>query len=373
MPPEIANTNTRGLRVAVAAIPNPAHEALTVPQVWPLERAEAIRLRECEAVIETDLDSFVRVGAALMEIRDKRYYRLTHPSFELYCSEKWGLKRGRAYDLIGSAKVVKALSSNGEHSMLPANERQARELVPYAPEIQDAVWKIVMETLPPGVKLTAGHVKSVAIQVSNIVAAGGIEDEDHVVTTVGELLKRHITQEGSEAFRRQTQHIQDKLGDSDEWLTADSPFLKGARTVLGGIDLDPASCEAANKIIRAKTFWSKADDGLTRDWFGRVWLNGPFSYPLVEQFTVKAIDQYDHKKTKATIILTNNATDADWCQFLLKRFPVCFPSGRVPFWREGREGTGGARQGQAFTYLGPYTDLFVKTFAPLGTVMRATK
>lgn len=373
MPPEIANTNTRGLRVAVAAIPNPAHDALTLPSLLPMSSSERTRLRECESVIETGLDSFVRVGAALMEIRDKRYYRLTHPSFELYCSEKWGLKRGRAYGLIGSAKVVEALSSNGGQSVLPANERQARELVPYEPEIQKAVWSIVTATAPKGMKITAGHIKSVAIQVSDIVNAGGMDDGDGVITPLGKLLKAHITEDVSERLRRQTQHIQDKLGDGDEWLTADSPYLKGARTVLGGIDLDPASCEAANKIIRAKTFWSKEDDGLSKDWFGRVWLNGPFSYPLVEQFTVKAVDQYEHGKTKATIILTNNATDADWCQLLLKRFPVCFPKGRVPFWREGREGVGGARQGQAFSYLGPDEGLFIRTFQPLGTIMRAIK
>ena len=48
------------------------------------------------------------------------------------------------------------------------------------------------------------------------------------------------------------------------------------RQVLGDIDLDPASCIEANKVVQAKYIFTKEDDGLTKPWFGKVWMNHPF-------------------------------------------------------------------------------------------------
>ncbi len=51
--------------------------------------------------------------------------------------------------------------------------------------------------------------------------------------------------------------------------------VDGARTLMGGIDLDPASCAKANKYIRAAEFYTKRSNGLTKSWHGRVFLNPP--------------------------------------------------------------------------------------------------
>lgn len=48
-----------------------------------------------------------------------------------------------------------------------------------------------------------------------------------------------------------------------------------AREVLGGIDLDPASCEAANQTVRATRYIDERDNGLIQEWRGRVFLNPP--------------------------------------------------------------------------------------------------
>lgn len=45
-----------------------------------------------------------------------------------------------------------------------------------------------------------------------------------------------------------------------EWL------VEKFRWTLGSIDLDPASCEDANRIVRATTFFTKENDGFFRDW-----------------------------------------------------------------------------------------------------------
>lgn len=90
-------------------------------------------LDECEAVIERGLATFVEVGDALAEVRDLRLYRNGHETFEAYCSERWGLKRQRAYELIDAAAIAERLSSIDDTPM-PANEGQARALRPVKDE-----------------------------------------------------------------------------------------------------------------------------------------------------------------------------------------------------------------------------------------------
>lgn len=54
-----------------------------------------------------------------------------------------------------------------------------------------------------------------------------------------------------------------------------SAVVESARVLLGGFDLDPASCEEANRTVRAKHYYSAQSDGLRQRWTGRVFLNPP--------------------------------------------------------------------------------------------------
>lgn len=64
-------------------------------------------------------------------------------------------------------------------------------------------------------------------------------------------------------------HQSAKMG-KDEWLTPPDLIIQ-----LGDFDLDPCS-----PVIRpwntAKNHFTINDDGLSKDWFGRVWLNPPY-------------------------------------------------------------------------------------------------
>lgn len=58
------------------------------------------------------------------------------------------------------------------------------------------------------------------------------------------------------------------------WFTPPE-IIKRVHAVMGGIDLDPASCAKANEIVGAKQFFTAADDALNRPWRGRVFVNPP--------------------------------------------------------------------------------------------------
>ncbi len=54
------------------------------------------------------------------------------------------------------------------------------------------------------------------------------------------------------------------------------PFIvDAARLTLGSIDLDPASCEEANVVVKASRYMTKEINGLVWDWHGNVFLNPP--------------------------------------------------------------------------------------------------
>lgn len=155
--------------------------------------------------------------------------------------------------------------------------------------------------------------------------------------------------------------------DGNEWYTP-VEYIEMARTLMGGIDTDPASCEWAQERVKAATYYTKDDDGLEQKWQGRVWLNPPYSWPEVEKFTRELCRQYDEGAVTEAVLLVNNCTDAAWFQALLRRFPVCFTAGRIKFERPGLE-VFATRQGQAFFYLGDNVAGFAALFGEIGTVL----
>jgi hypothetical protein len=99
-------------------------------------------LKQCENVIETGVRTFVEIGNALVEIRDKRLYKETHSDFRVYCKDRWGFEKSRAYQLIGAAKVSENVHHGGQ---TPDNERQTRELAKLPNNQQAEAWNEVVE------------------------------------------------------------------------------------------------------------------------------------------------------------------------------------------------------------------------------------
>jgi len=152
-----------------------------------------------------------------------------------------------------------------------------------------------------------------------------------------------------------------------EWYTP-GEFIEAARDVMGGIDLDPASCELAQATVQADRFFSKEQDGLAQPWHGRVWLNPPFEAAVIAPFVAKLLADYQAGAVQQAVILTDAATDTRWFHDLANTARiVCFTKGRIAFTSPLIDSQAGMR-GQAFTYLGDRPDAFAARFKAFGLI-----
>lgn len=153
-----------------------------------------------------------------------------------------------------------------------------------------------------------------------------------------------------------------------EWFTPAS-YIEKARHVLGTIDLDPASCAAAQETVNAARYYSLADDGLSQTWQGTVWLNPPYAGGLVAAFAKKMIESWAGGELPAAIMLTNSYTETSWFHALAEMSTaVCFTRGRIKFVSPHGEKCA-PTNGQSFFYFGRDLDLFHEHFVDVGLIM----
>lgn len=163
------------------------------------------------------------------------------------------------------------------------------------------------------------------------------------------------------------------MSESVEWYTP-TKYIEAAREALGGIDLDPASNDRANEIVKAVAFFTKKDDGLERDWHGRVFVNPPYGTSekygsLASAFCNKAITEYERDKVSACVILVNSVHSQNW-QAALYDYTVCFVDHRIQFISgDGEENKNPTFQ-NIFVYLGRDPLRFAGAFKEIGYVMR---
>jgi len=120
--------------------------------------------------------------------------------------------------------------------------------------------------------------------------------------------------------------------DSPEWFTP-REYVEAARQVLGAIDLDPASHVEANRIVRARRFYTAKQNGLRRPWAGRVFVNPPGG--LTAEFWHRLIDAWEAREISAAIWIGYSLEQLQTLQGYEVRsplaFPFCVPDRRIPF------------------------------------------
>lgn len=157
---------------------------------------------------------------------------------------------------------------------------------------------------------------------------------------------------------------------NDDWYTPPE-YITAAKEVMGEIDLDPASSDVANQTVQAKTYFTQETDGLKQEWFGRVWMNPPFSMPLIQRFTDKLLEEFNAGRIDQAVVITNNGTDTRWFHTLLQAAGIfCLLSGRVQFYSPFNDSLA-PRQGQVIFYLGSNKEKFLEVFSRLGVIVQA--
>jgi hypothetical protein len=169
------------------------------------------------------------------------------------------------------------------------------------------------------------------------------------------------------------------------WYTPPQ-YIEMARSVMGYIGLDPATCNVAQQWIKAQSYYDGTNDvysGLCNDWHTNVWLNPPFDDTAL--WCNKLYLEIQKGNIDQALILVNSNHGYKWYETLWRAFPVCCARERIEFLtdidplsergktiRIGNQTLmtiGQAKRGQTFAYYGPNVELFYETFKAIGRVI----
>lgn len=182
------------------------------------------------------------------------------------------------------------------------------------------------------------------------------------------------------------------LEDSDENYTPED-LIKIVHDFYGFPSLDPFSNSLANKVVKAKKYFSKQDDGLQQDWEGypTIWMNPPYSRgflkpvvdKLIKLLTDQVIDVEVISSEIETIkpevfLLTNTDNSTQWYQLALRNCDrFILPTKRLTFYSPKRAAEGKKQSGndkpQTLFYFGQQPQKVEGFFRYWGTICQTSK
>lgn len=149
-------------------------------------------------------------------------------------------------------------------------------------------------------------------------------------------------------------------------------YVQLARSVMGSIELDPASCLEANRaFVMADRFYSIEDDGLSRSWkCETLWLNPPYSSKGAYEFARKFQDESPN--IKQAVVLVNSATGTRAFRHLFDSCDaICFCNKRIQFLDPtGERSQSNNSKEQLFFYKGRRLLKFKNRFGSIGRIVR---
>jgi hypothetical protein len=160
-------------------------------------------------------------------------------------------------------------------------------------------------------------------------------------------------------------HVMRVMGSSEspEWYTPQE-IVQLSLKLLGSIDLDPCSNSHETPNVPATTIYTKEDNGLSRTWEGKTYLNPPYGSEI-GKWVQKLVTSYREGTVTEAIALLPGRIDTEWFQPLYD-FPMCNIRGRLQF----SNSLYNAPFPSIVVYLGLRKDDFIQTFGHKGPIMQ---
>lgn len=151
---------------------------------------------------------------------------------------------------------------------------------------------------------------------------------------------------------------------NDHWGTPES-VLAPIRDFFGGqIDLDPCSNE--NSLVGALNTFNAAQDGLSKPWIGKVFVNPPYSCGQLIKWTKKCyISSLNPLMCEVILLIPVATSTVYWQTFVTQANQILFYNKRIRFVGAG----GGARFDSCLVYYGCRGEDFKQVFSPQGWVI----
>lgn len=168
------------------------------------------------------------------------------------------------------------------------------------------------------------------------------------------------------------------LSTSNERYTPPE-IIEPVRRAFGGvIALDPASCEQANKTIKALQYFTENDNGLARPWLApTVWCNPPYGtnadLGVANQllWAKKIASEYAAGNFRQGALLVSAATgDAFFRAIWATATLVIFPYRRIKFLDESGNRLASPPNANAIAYYGRELHQAIEHFSGIGAVVR---
>lgn len=344
----------------------------------PLTVLEIGQLKHYEAIVERNERAVMEGMDALLEVHDRNLYR-EYGTFPEYIAARFprlaGLHRSRIYQKLDEARetrnITAAVSTMVDNPVpLPASGRSMRAFAQSDLDDQEKVDVYVDVARDKGRAPTGREIEEAIARRAEANPDSSDEDERAAAFLAAASPKANLRVTAPPPPRILTRGPAQLANER----YTDPIYIEAARRVLGAIDVDPASCDEANEVVKAGIFFDEDTNGLGKHWFGRVYLNPPYGVDEdrnsnMGRWSAELVDQYEADIVTAAILCVNALPWAPWWKRLVD-FPVCLTNHR-PIFRKPRGAEPdkhGPPNGNAFFYLGPDVDAFVREFDQFGPI-----
>lgn len=116
--------------------------------------------------------------------------------------------------------------------------------------------------------------------------------------------------------------------DRMDWETP-WDFFNIQSAKYGPFDLDVCAIQKNTKCAK---FYSPDDNSLTKNWFGKCWMNPPYGREIVK-WVAKAVSETQNKHADCVVCLLPSRTDTSWWHdyVIENAVEVNFIRGRIKF------------------------------------------